>query len=368
MSSSVRNPDDPESQVLFLNFHDPPSNPNACKLTSAALNSVLGMVGLTGGFIRSLALAEKRAILLLASYAVDWRECGEEYDDIVFCFGRARGYDKAIRSGLPELHADSVEYVEHIQATRIKPKISRLRQSSYRLNRGISAVAPPGVAVPQAAGPPRATTSTAISTDSPPPRGHASAAPTTANNSTLTEATNTTVTAATKTTSTPLPLDGQTLPTADDPGVDGDAASSKDGPLPSSTSKAPDPNVPSDDKTSSGPPEPTNTDMSPSGSLHDLQASANASGGTDHTTQQDSNAADAEASNNDVEVAGTDAADVAGGQDTTTDVPAEGSSNGDGEGADTGTWMGTQTAETVYGEFDDDGEIDAPPSKKRRVE
>ncbi|KAI3331049.1 hypothetical protein F4824DRAFT_504464 [Ustulina deusta] len=166
MSTREQNPDAPESQVLFLNFDNPPMNAIPCPIRGDAVDLLLRMLGATPGFVSSLTLAEKKAIVFLASYAVDWRLCREEYNDIASCFGRGRRCNKCAVSGLSEPPCEIIEYAERIQATRIEPKIVWLRQTSYHLNRGIAAVMPTGNIMTRAATPPDGASSSRAVTDS----------------------------------------------------------------------------------------------------------------------------------------------------------------------------------------------------------
>ncbi|KAI0487108.1 hypothetical protein F4859DRAFT_510889 [Xylaria cf. heliscus] len=142
------------SQVIFLNFKNPCNNVIQCDSRQDAIDSLLEMIGLTPGFVSSLKLWEKKAIVFLASHAVDWRSCIKEYNDIALCFSRRPRSEKALASGLRHEDRRPLDYVQRIWRYRIEPNIVRLRERSYHLNRGISAVAPPGVVVPQTAQPP----------------------------------------------------------------------------------------------------------------------------------------------------------------------------------------------------------------------
>ncbi|KAI1742331.1 hypothetical protein F4680DRAFT_411906 [Xylaria scruposa] len=93
-------------------------------------------------------LPQKKAIVFLASYAVDWRSCNE-YNDITLCFSRLPKLEKALISGLGQSDCESLDHAHHIWLCRIKPNLAHLRQRSYHINRGISAVAPPGIDVPK---------------------------------------------------------------------------------------------------------------------------------------------------------------------------------------------------------------------------
>ncbi|KAK5625159.1 hypothetical protein RRF57_000875 [Xylaria bambusicola] len=128
-------------KVIYLNYRNPPKNAIACTIRGVAIDSLLNMIGATPGFIRSLSLSHKKAIIFLASYAVDWRACDKEYHDLVFCFSRAARSEKSALTGLPA-KVEPLKYAEHIRVTRIEPKIVRLREMSYRLNSGITANSP----------------------------------------------------------------------------------------------------------------------------------------------------------------------------------------------------------------------------------
>ncbi|KAI0968404.1 hypothetical protein F4678DRAFT_464470 [Xylaria arbuscula] len=145
--------DSPESQALFLNFRNPPRNGVACTIRGVAVDSVMSMLGATTGFIQSLSLAQKKAIVFLASYAVDWRACPVEFKDIVFCFGRAPRLEKCALSGVSDRSCELIKYAEKIQSTRIEPKLAQLHKASYELNRRrVGAMAPRGKPVSKATG------------------------------------------------------------------------------------------------------------------------------------------------------------------------------------------------------------------------
>lgn len=119
MPPTMKKADAPESQVLFLNYREPLLNAEAlCKITGAAIDSVLVMLGATPGFIRSLPLANKKAILYLASHAVDWRSCIKEYNDLAFCFSRALRAEKSSRIGIGRVLMGPFKYAEHIRVVR----------------------------------------------------------------------------------------------------------------------------------------------------------------------------------------------------------------------------------------------------------
>ncbi|TGJ84580.1 hypothetical protein E0Z10_g4191 [Xylaria hypoxylon] len=379
MSSAILNPDDAESQFLFLNFCNSPNTPDLCNLTSAVIDSLLVMIGLTRGFVASLTLPEKKSIVLLASYAVDWRECGRDYDDMVFCFGRGHKWEKSVASGLAELHCDNIDYAKHIQVTRIQPNILQLRESSYRLNRGTAAVVPPGVAVPQAAGPPITTTFITISTNTPPSSGQTSPAPAMDDSSNLTVGTTTASTAATTitvaTTPNASPLSGQTLIATDDSDVDSSP--------PGSTPRASSSDAFSQDSASDNAPSEagasSDIDMPPSGQPQDGQPSATADSGAGHTG---SNTMDAQYSNNDVQAADNNAAKVADDVGMAMSVSTAGSDNG---GSDKETRQETQqdadmqdgtdqVAETNHNMAQEEDDIETDheeqqrPNKKQRTQ
>ncbi|KAI1358469.1 hypothetical protein F5Y08DRAFT_350822 [Xylaria arbuscula] len=149
MAPSMNKADAPQSQVLFLNYGQPPIDVEAaCKMTSAAIDSVLGMLGATPGFLDSLPLANKKAILYLASYAVDWRSCTQEYKDIAFCWSRVFREEKSKRVGVKRTLGGPIDYADYIRMKKIEPRIERLRQKSRELNRGIRDIAPVAVIPP----------------------------------------------------------------------------------------------------------------------------------------------------------------------------------------------------------------------------
>ncbi|KAJ2989475.1 hypothetical protein NUW58_g3448 [Xylaria curta] len=159
----------PVAEVLFLNYTNPSNDDSACQIRHAAMSSVLGMLGLTPNFIEELKLPEKRAIIFLASYAVDWRSCPQEYDDITLCFSRKSRREKVMISGLEDVNREPLDYARHILFTRIQPNIRALRRQSHQINISISTVAPLGVAAPQPADPPPNNTVATVSGNSPSP-------------------------------------------------------------------------------------------------------------------------------------------------------------------------------------------------------
>ncbi|KAI0537453.1 hypothetical protein GGR58DRAFT_527349 [Xylaria digitata] len=344
MPSATLNPDDRESQVLFLNYHDPPNTPNACSLSSTAIDPTLGMLGLTHGFIGSLTMAEKKAIIFLASYAVDWRECGQEYDDIVFCFGRAHRWEKSVASGLAELHCDTVKYAKHIQAKRIEPKIDQLRQSSYRLNRGISAVAPRGVAVSQAAEPPKTTAAAAtISTKTPPSSEQTLPAPAMANGSDVKGATTTA-------SNTPL-YSGRALPSEGNSDFDSSSSSSTSG----TSSFYGSPQDSASYSTSSE--ASADADMAtPPGQPQGNPTSAVADGSMNQTSQQGSDVMDTESS----QQASNSTANIGGSSDTQRDVEMR-------ERTDQTAETGANTARGDAEVYNDTETNTERPNKRRRI-
>lgn len=171
--------------MMFLNFETPSNSVSLCSVRQDSINSLLLMLGLTPGFIASLKLPQKKAIVFLASYAVDWRSCIKEYNDITLCLGQMSRREKALISGLEKVDGGPLDHAQHIRLVRqqtiqapsaiwtteftvnwaqdrIEPKIDHLRRRSYYLNRGISAVAPPGVSVPRTVGPPLSTAAAAV--------------------------------------------------------------------------------------------------------------------------------------------------------------------------------------------------------------
>ncbi|KAI0449414.1 hypothetical protein F5B21DRAFT_520287 [Xylaria acuta] len=187
MATATHDRDASASQVMFLNFENPSNSASLCRMRKDDADSLLKMLGLTPGFISSLKLPQKRAIVFLASYAVDWRSCIKEYNDITLCYGRVSKREKALISGLGQVDCEPLDHAQRIRLAqdRIEPKIVHLRQRSYHLNCGISAVTPPGVVVPQTAGLPIFTAAAPVPSRPPQPTGQALPAPTTTSGSAL---------------------------------------------------------------------------------------------------------------------------------------------------------------------------------------
>ncbi|KAI8944880.1 hypothetical protein F4801DRAFT_598730 [Xylaria longipes] len=195
MSTATHHRDASASQTIFLNFENPSNDASLCYVRQDAMKSLLKILGLTPGFILSLKSQQKRAIIFLASYAVDWRSCVKEYNDIALCFGRLPKGEKALISGLGQVDCEPLDHAQHIRLDRIQPNIVHLHQKSYHLNRGISTVAPPGVVVPPTTGPRLFTVAAPVPSHPPQLNGQVLPAPATASGSALALATTTTAAA-----------------------------------------------------------------------------------------------------------------------------------------------------------------------------
>ncbi|KAI0441230.1 hypothetical protein F4803DRAFT_576775 [Xylaria telfairii] len=190
-TTTTQHQDAPASQRMFLNFETPSNRASLCS-----------------------------AIVFLASYAVDWRSCIKEYNDITLCLGQLSRREKALISGLEKVDSEPLDHAQHIRLDRIEPKVDHLRQRSYDLNRGISVVPPPGVPVPRTVPGPPLPTAAAVPNHPLQPSGEVLPAPAPAGNGSTPTLT-ITITAAANTISNSPSLSGQVPSVPNTSGTDG---------------------------------------------------------------------------------------------------------------------------------------------------